>query len=148
ATAEAPGTGHAAGLGIGDARLQNPESITLALLNGFTANLISFQVTALTASTSEQAAYEIDGGGQVGVTATGTNPSDPLILGAPAAFTSLVFSVPTGNENPDTNTYALYSITLDIFEPPQQGDIPEPSSMALLGGGLVALGVAARRRRK
>jgi hypothetical protein len=133
--------GHASGLGVTNGRLNENETLTIAINPGFVATLVSFQVTAMVAGVDiESAFYNLNGGGNT--TFQGGNNAIDTILVNSGAFTSLVFGTPTGGPN-GGNTWTLHSLTLDITSTAT----PEPGTLALMGSGLLALGVFAKRRR-
>jgi hypothetical protein len=140
ATANEPGNTHAAGLGIGDARINGSESLTITVNPGYTATLLSFAVTALYDVTGEQLAYNA-GSGPIVLSATGA--AIDLYDVPNTAFTTLIFTAPAQGGSV-ANTYALYSLTLDI----EGTALPEPGTMSLVGAGLLALSLLAGRRRK
>lgn len=140
ATSETSGSGHAAGIGVGtDARINGAETITITVLPGYIAQLLSVQTTALYAGQTpiEQWRYAVDGG--VPVVLNATNQAID-IYSINTYFNTLAFSVPAGS-----NTFALYAMEVNITP---IAAVPEPGSFVLLSGGLLGLGLIARRRTK
>jgi len=129
--------GHAAGIGVGNGRLEGSETFTIIVLAGYTAQLLSIQTTALYDETSEQWQYAINGGAPTVLNAT-NQAIDAYNFNS--AFNTLTLSVPAGGP---PNSFALYSLQVDVNP---IASIPEPSSILLMGGGLVGLGLFTRRR--
>lgn len=139
ATSEASNvTGHASGLGVGDGRINDTDVLTITVANpSYTVKLISFQVTGMIGpGAGQETGYYNLGGANISFLG-GSQAIDTFVVNS-AAFNILRFGAPTGGAN-GGNTYALQSITLDITS------TPEPSSLALMGVGLLSL-LSARRR--
>ncbi len=133
--------GHASGLGIGDARINDTDVLTITANAGYVVKLISFQVTAMIGSgTGQETGYYNLGSGNVNFLG-GTLPIDSYTVNS-GAFATLRFGAPTGGPN-GGNTYSLQSITLDITTA-----APEPPTLLLTGFGLLALGWSGRRLRQ
>jgi PEP-CTERM motif len=130
-------TGKSAGLGVGDGRVSNSDTLTLTLNNAaYTVTLVSFSLTNFgTAAAAETAQYRIDGGSQNVVTSPGVDvPLDTYTVNQ-QFLNTVVFSVPAAG-----GTWALATLNLDVTP------VPEPATICLLGFGLAGLGFAARRR--
>jgi hypothetical protein len=138
ATSETVVAGHAAGIGVGNGRIEGSETLTITVLPGYTAQLLSIETTALLASTSEQWQYSIDGGLPVILNASNQAID---VYNFSSLFSTLVLSVPAGGP---PNTFALYSMTVDVT---RDAVIPEPGSFVMLSGGLVGVALLLRRRR-
>jgi hypothetical protein len=80
---------------------------------------------------------------------TGSLPSLATVLASPNAFI-LEVQQGTGNDNTDMTLYNASPNTYHFFSgaPVNEGVEPEPASMALLGSGLAALALIARKRVK
>jgi len=103
---------------------------------------VSFTTTALIGpGVDQETGFYNLGAGNVSFLGT-ANAVDSYTINS-GDFTTLIFGAPAGGPN-GGNTYALQSLTLDITP---TGAVPEPGSIALLGSGLAALGVMARRRK-
>jgi len=138
ATSDTAGTGHASGLAVGNGRLEQGETLTINILSGFVATLVSFQVTAMV--NDEQGFYNL-GSGNVSFLG-GNQPIDTITVNS-GAFTQLTFGTPSGSGTGGAYTWALHSMTLDVTSP---AHAPEPTSLGLAAAGLGAMIALARRR--
>lgn len=130
--------GHGSGLGVGDARINDTDLVTITANAGYIVKLVSFQVTAMIGpGTDQETGFYNLGAGNVSFLG-GNQAIDSYTVNS-GSFVTLRFGAPTGGPN-GGNTYALQSVTLDITTA-----APEPSTMFLTGFGLLAVGWTGRR---
>jgi hypothetical protein len=131
------------GLGIGDARLDVGETLTITVEPGFnivSVELVSFSLTGFTADgglngTAEKATFVLDGGSTNTFTATGSASATPKTDTVDESFThTLVFGSSDGN-------YSLAELDLIVTT------APEPATFGLAGLALLGFGLARKRFR-
>jgi hypothetical protein len=135
------------GLGIGDARIDSGETLTITVQPGFnviSVELVSFSLTGFTTNGApggvpEVATFVLDGGSTNSFTATGSSTATPKTDTPDLNFTNtLLFGSSAGN-------YSLAS--LDLIVTTADSTAPEPATFGLAGLALAAIGVARRKRR-
>lgn len=134
-------TSNAYGLGVGgggaNARVDGTETLTFTVMPGWNVLLRGFALTGF--SGTEQAQYSINGGAATTVTPNGSVALDTYNV-APVQFNTLSFNAANGGN------FSFARITVDATNVGIQA-VPEPATAALIGFGLIGLGIVRRRKR-
>ncbi len=132
------------GLGVGNARIDVGDTLTLTVQSGFgvtNVELVSFSLTGFTndgaGGSPEVAAFSLDGGAANLFTATGPSTATPKTDNPSGAnfVNTLRFGSNAGN-------YSLASLQLQVTT------TPEPATMGIVGLALVGCGLLGRRSRR